>query len=276
MIKKQELSRYVSEFVGTFILVAAIKLSFGNGESSAFFYPFTIGMTLMMLVYNYGYISLAMFNPAVTLAQIFRDSNNFRRKNVSMWISYLTMQFAGGIAGGFFGSIIGGDDVCRIHAFISEDVHYYQAFLGELLFTAILCSLNLHLATDKRVDGNQFYGISIAACLFVSLNCISHISGSALNPAVWVGLISSAAFCGDVRTNGAWIYWLAHLCAAWLSGVWFMYFYGGSECFGETEENDIDDGKSAGNENSRLSTKKRRRTSIYDYDSSTYDLTQDP
>ena len=88
----QKRSRYASEFVGTFILVASIKLIVGIGTGYA---PLGVGITLTMIVYHYGYISLAMFNPAVTIGQMIRNSDTFKRKDCMQWIMYLVMQFLG-------------------------------------------------------------------------------------------------------------------------------------------------------------------------------------
>ena len=272
--KKPELSRYVSEFAGTFILIAVIKLSFGSyhyEDISPYYAPFAVGITLMMLVYNYGYISMAMFNPAVTISQIIRDSDNFRRDNFRMWITYFIVQFVGGIAGGFFAAIIGGHDACMIYPKIADGTDKYQSFLAEFFFTSILCTLNLHLATDKRVDGNQFYGIAIGSCLFVAIICIGSITGCAINPAVWTGCIASAAYCktdndGTLVTKDAWIYWIAHIFAGWFSGVWFMFFYGSPECFGDNDHRydtpEVSDSYDSEQEELTTSDKGAHRSSI--------------
>ena len=96
------------------------------------------------------------FNPAVTIAQAIRSPHNFPRSDVLQVCLYLVAQFCGGICGGFFASIIGGKAVCGVHTFVDTDAfNVGQALLGEFLFCAILVSLNVHLATDKRVAGNQ-------------------------------------------------------------------------------------------------------------------------
>lgn len=204
--------------------------------------PLGIGFTLMMVVYNYGYNSLGMYNPAVTIAQIIRNSKTFHRNDYIQWTIYFIMQFSGGIAGGYFAAIIGGKDVCMIHTFINPDAKIYEALFAEFFFCAILVSLNIHLATDKRVDGNQFYGIAIGTSLFVSVLCIGDITGSAINPAVWVGTVASAAYCADgkdntLKLNNAWIYWVAHILAGLFYGLWFQLIYGCDEAFGDDDPN---------------------------------------
>ena len=225
--------------------------------------PLGIGFTLMMIVYNYGYNSLGMYNPSVTIAHIIRNSKNFQRDDYIQWIIYFIMQFLGGIAGGFFAAIIGGKDVCMIHTFINPQAKIYEALFAEFFFCSILVSLNIHLATDKRVDGNQFYGIAIGTSLFVSVLCIGDITGSAINPAVWVGTVSSAAFCADddneLILDNAWIYWIAHIFAGIFYGLWFQLIYGCDDAFGDDDPNTINKGIS-GSTNGKNNKKQRVRT----------------
>lgn len=184
MKHKQKLSRYISEFSGTFVLICAIKLILGSSNASLVsLAPLGIGFTLQMIVYNYGYNSLGMYNPSVCIAHIIRNSKNFKRNDYIQWTMYFVAQFLGGIAGGFFAAIIGGKDACMVYTFVNPEFKAYQALFGEFLFCSILVSLNIHLATDKRVDGNQFYGMAIGTSLFVSVLAIGNISGSAINPA---------------------------------------------------------------------------------------------
>eukprot|EP01084_Bolivina_argentea_P275902 470614_1 len=241
---KYKISRYVSEFSGTFILVAAIKLLFGSNYEENLnvevLAPIGVGFTLMMVVYNYGYNSLGMYNPSVTIAHIIRDSQMFKRSDYMQWIIYFIAQFAGGICGGFFGAIIGGKEACMVYTrVVYPKYKVHQAFLGEFFFCSILVSLNIHLATDKRIDGNQFYGIAIGTCLFISILAIGPITGSAINPAVWSGTVASAAFCdiNAVNIDNCWIYWVAHISAGLFGGIWFRIVYGCDESYGVSGKN---------------------------------------
>eukprot|EP01083_Nonionella_stella_P026843 73910_1 len=239
---KFKISRYVSEFSGTFILVATIKLTFGpdfeEDISHAILAPIAVGFSLMMIVYNYGYISLGMYNPAVTLAHIIRDSKAFPASDYIQWTMYFIAQFTGGIAGGFWGAIIGGHDSCMVYTHVNPTHAIHEALLGEFFFCAILVSLNLHLATDKRVENNQFYGLAIGSCLLVSILAIAPISGSAINPAVWAGTVASAAFCGDLNWEHCWIYWVAHIVAGCFCGAWFRAIYGDEQEYAHCDAKD--------------------------------------
>merc|ERR1711953_1521232 len=92
--------------------------------------------------------------------------------------------------------IIDGDDAAFVYPKTSRDgsqsTRLSRAFMAELVFTFILATVILHVATDKRQSGNQHYGIAIGLCVTVSIMCIGEISGCCLNSAVWVGTVVPA------------------------------------------------------------------------------------
>ena len=101
-----------------------------------------------------------MFNPSITIGQSIRNSETFRRNDCGQIFMYLISQFIGGICGGLFANLIGGNRACTRYTYINIDEYEaYEAFFGELFYTTILVSINLHLVTDKRTSGNQMYGM---------------------------------------------------------------------------------------------------------------------
>eukprot|EP00486_Rosalina_sp_Unknown_P015998 CAMPEP_0201595224 /NCGR_PEP_ID=MMETSP0190_2-20130828/192297_1 /ASSEMBLY_ACC=CAM_ASM_000263 /TAXON_ID=37353 /ORGANISM="Rosalina sp." /LENGTH=405 /DNA_ID=CAMNT_0048055133 /DNA_START=30 /DNA_END=1248 /DNA_ORIENTATION=- len=263
---KFKVSRYVSEFIGTMFLVMSIKLIIGftsgidivEGSSIAMVAPFGIGITLMVLICMFGYISLAQFNPAVTLGFVIRDMASLPRKDFVQWLMYWLSQFAGGIAGGFVAYLIGGKPACIVYTSVHPLAKTYQAFFAEFFYTTLLVSMNIHCASDSRLKDNQIYASAIGGTLTIgilsiskitgaALNpgyqiyasaiggtltigilSISKITGAALNPAVWVGTVASAAACVDhdeLNLKHAWIYWIAPICAGIVAGLWFQFIY---------------------------------------------------
>eukprot|EP01083_Nonionella_stella_P119974 359015_1 len=107
----------------------------------------------------------------------------------------------------------------------------YEAFFSELFFCCMLVTTNLHVAGDARLKGNQVYSAAIGMILTVAALSIGEITGSAVNTAVWVGTVASAAACvedGDtLNLDHCWIYWVSHLLAGVISGLWFVLIYGG-------------------------------------------------
>eukprot|EP01084_Bolivina_argentea_P318179 551753_1 len=106
----------------------------------------------------------------------------------------------------------------------------YEAFFAELFFCCMLVTTNLHVAGDARLKGNQVYAAAIGMILTVAALSIGEITGSAVNTAVWVGTVASAAACVEdgekLNLDHAWIYWVAHILAGLISGFWFVLVYG--------------------------------------------------
>jgi len=191
---KQQRGKYIGEVLGTFFLVLVIKMAAGL---NSVFAVFAIGFGLMTLVYQFGWISGAHYNPAVTTAIVFRGNvNGFPSDNYRQIAMYIHCQLVGALLGGFASYFLGGNDACSFVPSIDTDTNSLsEAFFSEFFFTALLCSAVIHTGTHQ--NGNQFYGLAIGASLLVGAICIGSISGAVLNPAVWFGLLVPALACVD-------------------------------------------------------------------------------
>ena len=69
----------------------------------------------MVLICMFGYISLAQFNPAVTLGFIIRDMASLPRKDFVQWLMYWASQFSGAVVGGFSAYLIRGEPACVVY-----------------------------------------------------------------------------------------------------------------------------------------------------------------
>src|SRR5213082_3054011 len=78
---------YLTEAIGTFFLVLTIGLSVLGGTPMA---PLAIGLSLMVMVYMGGHISGAHYNPAVSLAVMFRG-----KLSPVEFVFYVIAQFFG-------------------------------------------------------------------------------------------------------------------------------------------------------------------------------------
>ena len=198
-----------------------------------------IGLTLTAITYIFGFNSLAMFNPAVTIGHLIRNSETFGYRDIDQWMTYLVVQFLGALGGGFFAGVTGGKAAGYMYTFINYPVYELkEAYFGEMLFTFILVSVHIHTATDKRIKGNQFYGIAIGAVLAVAAVALGPITMCSINPAVWFGTLMSAWYFLDddglnlTNSKYTWIYPAAQLSAAILAGLWYNLVYGGPEADG--------------------------------------------
>jgi aquaporin Z len=125
-------------------------------------------------------ISGAHFNPAVSLAFAMRGE-----MSISEMITYWAAQLIGGIIGGLCGGI-----VASSYATVSVGVGatLTQALLAEVVFTFILCFVALCVATNTKVENNNYYGLAIGLVVLSGAISVGGISGGAFNPAVALGL----------------------------------------------------------------------------------------
>jgi len=181
-------SKYVAEFVGTFLLVFTVGCNVSKGDPV--FAVTSIACILMVSIYALGGISGANFNPAVSLA--------LACSNQLPWVTagiYMVVQLLGGIVAGFSYFALYGD------SFNLAPVGNYgvmQAGMAELLYTFMLCFVVLNVACSTKSGNcpNQFYGLAIGFVIIAGGYGAGSISGGCFNPAVAFGIDVSSAHKG--------------------------------------------------------------------------------
>lgn len=230
--EREKAARYLAEFSGTMFLIMFVKLAVAYDSYTT---SLSIGLGLALLIYNYGYISGAHLNPAVTMTLIIRNIPEFPISDVCNVFMYFVSQYLGAIFGGYMAWIIGGEKAAAVYptvwqqeSHLSDPNRLFQAFVGEAFFTYLLCTTVCHTATDKRQGGNQFYGLSIGLSLSLGIACIGPISGCCLNTAVWLGTVIPAVSSGQTPygIGDFWVYWGGTFLGAIVAGVWFNMLNG--------------------------------------------------
>ena len=182
---KENLKKYLTEFIGTFFLmftVAAATL-FGMDTMIA---PIVIGFALMIMVYAGGHISGGHYNPAVSLAAAIRGALSWKQL-----IPYWVFQILGAWAAAFLAL-----HFTAIPEYPSCPYSFLTVVIGEFLFTFALCYVVLHVATSKKTEGNSYYGLAIGATVTVGAFAVGGIlCPGAFNPAVAVGLAFMHSIC---------------------------------------------------------------------------------
>ena len=194
------MSRYVTEFVGTFFLVLTIGLMVLNGTPLA---PIAIGSVLMAMVYMGGHISGAHYNPAVSVAILIRGKMKSRDL-----LPYVLAQISGAILASLAVMLISGDTFAPAP---DPEAGLLAVLLSEALFTFALSLVVLNVATDDATAGNSYYGLAIGFTVLVGAFAVGGISGGVFNPAVGSGPILVDALAGDGGFAQLWIYWIGPL-----------------------------------------------------------------
>ena len=194
--------KFVAEIIGTFIVVilatgsVVIDTKFDGALGIPFIAlaPF-IGVAIA--VYLFGKISMAHFNPAVTVGfLITRHITKF----------HLLYYFAAEIIGAFLASLFVKYAI-GTEAYLGANVPNYAfplplIFGVEILASALLMAVILVVVYTKGLKG--FSGIVIGGIVGLDIFFLAFISGASMNPA---RSLAPALFSG-VLAN-LWLYWSA-------------------------------------------------------------------
>jgi aquaporin Z len=193
------MSKYLTEFIGTFFLVATIGFTViapGAGDMA----PLAIGASLMVMIFAGGHVSGGHYNPAVTLAVYLRG-----RCPAMDVLPYWLAQLLG--AGAAAVIVLFVRDKVVVTA-LEPDVT--RALIAEFIYTFALCYVVLNVATAKGTSGNPTYGLAIGFTVLAGAYAVGGISGGAFNPAVAVGI----TVMGLSRVGNIWIFLVANFAAA--------------------------------------------------------------
>jgi aquaporin Z len=200
--------KYAVEVIGTFFLVFTVAVS---GFSHSTFTPLAAGAVLMVMIYAGGHISGGHYNPAVTMAALWR-----RRIGLADAVAYWIAQIGAGlIAAVVARAVVNPATVTTLH----PSGHALAAIaVVELLFTFALCYVVLNVATSKDQMGNSFFGLAIGFTVVAGAFAVGGISGGAFNPAVTLGAATGGLFAWSTL----WVYLVVQLVAGAAAGLTFL------------------------------------------------------
>lgn len=198
-----------SEFFGTFALVfcgtGAVVIN--DTAAGAVTHPgvaLTFGLVVMALVYTFGDISGAHFNPAVTLA--FAAAKRFDAKSV---LPYICAQLAGGIAASLLLHVL-----FPLHPTLGATAPAgapMQSFILEIVLTWFLMLVILNVSTGAKEKGITA-GIVVGAVIGLEAMFAGPICGASMNPAR-----SIAPALVSMQLDTLWIYILGPILGALLA-----------------------------------------------------------
>ena len=205
------MKNYLTEFIGTFFLVAVIGMVVIEPGAGAMA-PFAIGTALMAMAFAGGHRSGGHYNPAVSLAVWMRGS-----LPTAQLFPYMASQ----LVGGFVAALVVGMFKTGAHV-EAANPDIIKAILAEVLGTFALCYVVLNTATDKDLAGNSFYGLAIGMTVASMAYAFGGVSGGAFNPAVAVGISQM----GLSSWSNIWLFLVGNFAGAALAAVTFIYLEG--------------------------------------------------
>lgn len=199
------LRQCVAEFIGTFVLVLFTVLS----PLAGVFAPVVAGLIVTALVYAYGHISLAVFNPSISLAFTVRPHLLSLK---SMFLFILT-QLTAGLLGAVCGWAMGGTFVPGLAV---EMRPLGPIVASEFIGTFVLTSVALNAGTSADYKGNSFFGLAIGSVVVALTLSLGPVSGAVFNPAIGMISLLASLWAKNVPRM-AWVYFVippvAAICA---------------------------------------------------------------
>jgi aquaporin Z len=203
------MSKYLTEFIGTFFLVFTVGLSVIEPGAGAMA-PLAIGSVLMVMIYAGGHISGAHYNPAVTLGVLIRGKIEIKDA-VPYWIA----QFVAAFIAALLVTYLKGDAAMTAIKPMEHDV--MKSLLVEFLFTFALVFVVLNVATSDATAGNSYFGLAIGFTVVAGAYTVGSVSGGAFNPAVALGISKM----GLSSMSNIWIYFVGNFAGGIIAAVVF-------------------------------------------------------
>jgi len=220
--KVSDLQKFLAELIGTCFLVFVVTgiPTFTQGQIHSYNGAFESSLVLTTMIYIFGRISGAHFNPAVSIPM-------FLRKKISLieCCYYLGAQ----LVGAFLGSIL--VVVCNKGEFDSISANgtgefkgfwdYFSCFVIEVILTFGLVFV-IFASTIKENNFGNLTGFIVGITLYFLGITGAGVSGGSLNPARSIAPAVIEAIAGQYNgIKNLWIYILAPIiggiCAGYLN-----------------------------------------------------------
>ena len=210
-------SQCVAEGLGTFGLVfagtGAIMIdTLSKGQITHVGVGLVFGLIIGTMIYAFGHISGAHFNPAVTLAFVLTRHFPIRRL-----LFYWAAQLAGATLGALCLRLLLGDVASLGATLPNGSGGAWQSFGLETLLTFFLMIVIMAMATDTRAVG-QAAALAIGGTVMLEALFAGPISGASMNPARSLG----PALVSWTWTD-QWVYGAAPFLGAILGAFVYQY-----------------------------------------------------
>ena len=193
---------FLVELVGTFILVIFatgsivydVQISNMYGMWFVALAPF---IALVIGVYSFGKISLAHFNPAVTIG--YYITGHISKTQI---ILYFAAEIIGAILGSLFVLAFIGNEADLGANALNYDYSLFLIFPVEVLASGLLMAVIFTVVYVKELK--RFSGVAIGGIVGLDIFFLAFISGASMNPA---RSLAPALLSGTL--DNLWLYWTA-------------------------------------------------------------------
>jgi len=202
-----------AELVGTFSMVfcgcgAMTVNEITDGSISHVGVAITWGLIVMAMIYAFGEISGAHFNPAVTIA--FAFAKRFSWKEVP---KYILFQILGAFLAISLLWILFPESQSFGHTHPAEGFAPYKAFILELLLTFFLMVVIINVSTGSKEIGTMA-AIAVGAVILLEAMFAGPMTKASMNPA---RSLAPAVISGNLQH--LWLYLIAPIIGALLAVI---------------------------------------------------------
>lgn len=194
--------KFIAEFIGTFVLVVcatgSIVLDAKLGGSLGLgFMAFAPAIGAAVMIFRFAKISMANFNPAVTVGFLIT-----KHISVRLFPLYFTAEIIGALLGTVFVKYVIGTEANLGANFPNYSYPISLIFGVEVLATVFLMGMVMIVIHTNGLRGIGW--ITIGSVIGLDVFCLSFISGASMNPA---RSLAPAIFSGAI--SDLWLYWSA-------------------------------------------------------------------
>lgn len=209
------MKKYISEFVGTFVLVlvaCGVAVTDGDLVSTAL----AFGLVIVAMAYSIGNISGCHINPAVSLGMLLSG-----KMSLKDFIGYVVAQVLGALCGSLvLGFLLGTFEVLGANSYGIDSFAQTAgiAFVVEVLLTFVFVTTILGVTSKEKYS--NVAGIVIGLTLTLVHLIGIPFTGTSVNPA---RSLAPALLQGGEALSQVWIFILAPLVGAALASVFYNF-----------------------------------------------------
>ena len=194
--------RFFAELIGTFVVVVfatgSVVLAVKHSETfGLWFVALAPAVAVTIMVYAFGKLSMAHFNPTVTVGFFIT-----KHMPKNLFPIYFIAEIIGALLGSVFVKYIIGTEA-NLGANVPDYHFQIPLIVGvEILATALLMAVIMVVVHTKGLRG--FGGVVIGAMVGLDIFFFAFISGASMNPA---RALAPAIVSGYL--DNLWLYWTA-------------------------------------------------------------------
>lgn len=203
---------FFAELIGTFVVVVSATGSVvvdaqSNGEIGLWFVAFAPFVGVGLMVYAFGKVSLAHFNPAVTISYFI--TKHITKKQV---LIYFAAEAIGALLGTLFVKALIGTEANLGANAPDYSFPLWMIFGVEVLASLLLMAVIMCVVHTRGLRG--FSGIAIGGIIGLDIFFLSFVSGASMNPIRSLAPALFSSVLGDL-----WLYWSATFVGTSIVGL---------------------------------------------------------